>query len=343
MANLFKELTIKNVNFKNRIVMAPMCMYSSDETGKVKDFHFHHYATRAMGGVSMIIVEATAVEPRGVISQRDLGIWDDRHVEGLKGLANTIKEYGAVPAIQIGHAGRKAIYPGEIIAPSATAFDEKSKMPVEMTKEQIKEVVQAFKEGVRRAVEAGFEAIEIHGAHGYLISEFLSPLSNKRKDEYGESFENRARFLKEVLQTVREVYPKDKLLMLRVSAEDYIEEGNHADDIGELINLVSEYEVDLIDVSSGGVVSAPITPYPGYQVKYAESIKCVTGLMVMAGGVINNASMAEEVISSKRADLIFLGRTLIGDPFAPIKWGMKLGGEIKIPYQYERGFSKEQY
>lgn len=340
MANLFNELTIKNVKFKNRIVMAPMCMYSSDETGMVKDFHLHHYAARAMGGVSMIIVEATAVEPRGVISERDLGIWSDEHIKGLKRLANTIKECGAVPAIQIGHAGRKSVYPGEIIAPSAIAFEEKGKRPIEMTNEQIKEVVLAFKEGVRRAVEAGFEALEIHGAHGYLISEFLSPLSNNREDKYGDTFENRARFLKEVLQGVREIYPKDKLLMLRVSAEDYAEEGNHADDIGELITLVSEYEVDLIDVSSGGVVPTSITPYPGYQVKFAESIKCVTGIMVMAGGIINNASMAEEIISSKRADLVFLGRTLLSDPFAPIKWSRELGEEIKIPVQYERGLWK---
>ncbi len=337
MAKLFESIKIKDMELKNRIVMPPMCMYSTDDNGHANDWHYIHYATRAIGGTGLIIVEATAVEKRGRISNRDLGIWDDSHVEGLSKIVGLSKKYGAKIAIQLAHAGRKCEVETEnIIAPSPIAYNEKYKTPIEMTKEDIKTVIKAFKEGARRALSAGFDAIEIHAAHGYLINEFLSPLSNKRNDEYGGSLENRTRFLKEIIREVRKVWPENKPLIVRVSAEDYVEEGNHPEDLAEMINLVKEEGVDLIDVSSGAVVPAPIKAYPGYQVKFAEVIKDKTGLPVIAGGLISEPEMAEEIIANNRADLVFLGRELLRNPYWPLQAAKKLRHNIDWPVQYER-------
>lgn len=337
MAKLFESIKIKDMELKNRIVMPPMCMYSTDDNGHANDWHYIHYATRAIGGTGLIIVEATAVEKRGRISNRDLGIWDDSHVEGLSKIVGLSKKYGAKIAIQLAHAGRKCEVETEnIIAPSPIAYNEKYKTPIEMTKEDIKTVIKAFKEGARRALSAGFDAIEIHAAHGYLINEFLSPLSNKRNDEYGGSLENRTRFLKEIIREVRRVWPENKPLIVRVSAEDYVEEGNHPEDLAEMINLVKEEGVDLIDVSSGAVVPAPIKAYPGYQVKFAEVIKDKTGLPVIAGGLISEPEMAEEIIANNRADLVFLGRELLRNPYWPLQAAKKLRHNIDWPVQYER-------
>lgn len=337
MAKLFESIKIKDMELKNRIVMPPMCMYSTDDNGHANDWHYIHYATRAIGGTGLIIVEATAVEKRGRISNRDLGIWDDSHVEGLSKIVGLSKKYGAKIAIQLAHAGRKCEVETEnIIAPSPIAYNEKYKTPIEMTKEDIKTVIKAFKEGARRALSAGFDAIEIHAAHGYLINEFLSPLSNKRNDEYGGSLENRTRFLKEIIREVRKVWPENKPLIVRVSAEDYVEGGNHPEDLAEMINLVKEEGVDLIDVSSGAVVPAPIKAYPGYQVKFAEVIKDKTGLPVIAGGLISEPEMAEEIIANNRADLVFLGRELLRNPYWPLQAAKKLRHNIDWPVQYER-------
>lgn len=337
MAKLFESIKIKDMELKNRIVMPPMCMYSTDDNGHANDWHYIHYATRAIGGTGLIIVEATAVEKRGRISDRDLGIWDDSHVEGLSKIVGLSKKYGAKIAIQLAHAGRKCEVETEnIIAPSPIAYNEKYKTPIEMTKEDIKTVIKAFKEGARRALSAGFDAIEIHAAHGYLINEFLSPLSNKRNDEYGGSLENRTRFLKEIIREVRKVWPENKPLIVRVSAEDYVEGGNHPEDLAEMINLVKEEGVDLIDVSSGAVVPAPIKAYPGYQVKFAEVIKDKTGLPVIAGGLISEPEMAEELVANNRADLVFLGRELLRNPYWPLQAAKKLRHNIDWPVQYER-------
>lgn len=338
MSKLFSSFKIKNLEFKNRIVMAPMCMYTADKDAKAKEWHKIHYATRAMGGVGLIIQEATGVESRGRISDRDLGIWDDCHVDGLKEIVDVCKSYGTVMGIQLGHAGRKCeIKNEEIIAPSAIAFNEDYKTPREMTKEDIKVVVEAFKSAAARCVEIGYDIIEIHGAHGYLINEFLSPLTNKRTDEYGGSLENRARFLKEVIMVVREVWSEEKALILRVSAEDYIAEGNHPEDIAKIINMVKEFGVDIIDVSSGGVAPAPIHSYHGYQTKLAEIIKDKTDLPVMAGGLIVSAHMAEEVLQNNRADMIFLARVLLRNPYWPLQADGELDNEVTWPVQYERG------
>lgn len=337
MAKLFSEFIIKDMQLKNRIVMAPMCMNSADDNGHIQDFHYVHYITRAVGGAGLIILEATAVESRGRILDRDLGIWEDSHVEGLKKLVEAIKKYDIKIGIQLGHAGRKCLLKDEdIIAPSAIAFDSDSRTPKEMTKEDIKAVINDFKLGALRAKEAGFDMIEIHAAHGYLINEFMSPLTNKRKDEYGGNAENRARFLKEIIKAIREVWPKEKPLFVRVSAEDYNEDGNTSEDTAELINLVKAEGIDVIDVSSGAVVPAYIKAFPGYQVKFAETIRAMCDLPVIAGGLLTNASICEEIIQNERADLVFIGRELLRNPYWTMKAAEELRYDLEWPEQYSR-------
>ncbi|TWH83582.1 NADPH dehydrogenase NamA [Sedimentibacter saalensis] len=338
MSKLFASYIIKDLELKNRIIMAPMCMYSAGDDGKVTDWHVIHYASRAVGGVGLIIQEATAVESRGRISSRDLGIWDDSHIDGLKKIVEAVKSNGAKIGIQLGHSGRKCEAESEkIIAPSPIAFNEEYRVPAEMTKEDIKAVVAAFKAAAQRAKQAGYDVLEIHGAHGYLINEFLSPVTNKRTDEYGGSPENRARILKEIIRAVRDVWPKEKPLMMRVTAEDYVDGGNHPDDLAELINLVKEYGLDLIDVSSGGVVSVAPKAFQGYQVKFAEIIKEKTVLPVVAGGLVIDPNMAEEILQNNRADLIFIGRALLRNPYWPLQADYELSNETNWPVQYERG------
>ncbi|AND41341.1 NADPH dehydrogenase NamA [Cytobacillus oceanisediminis] len=334
---LFSPLTIKGITFKNRIVMAPMCMYSShNEDGMVENWHRTHYTSRAVGQVGLIILEATAVTPQGRISPQDLGIWNDDHIAGLKELTGLMKEHGALAGIQLAHAGRKATVEGEILAPSAIAFNEKMKTPKEMTKEEVSETVEAFKKGAERAKKAGFEVIEIHAAHGYLINEFLSPLSNKRSDEYGGSAENRYRFLREVIEAVKTVWGGP--LFVRVSAHDYHDEGLTAEDYAEMGKWMKEQGVDLIDVSSGAVVPARINSYPGYQVKFSETIKEGANIQTGAVGLITSGLQAEEILQNGRADLIFIARELLRDPYWPRTAAKELGAAIEPPKQYERGW-----
>lgn len=334
---LFSPYTIKNVTLKNRIVMSPMCMYSShNEDGMLQDWHYTHYVSRAVGQVGLIMVEATAVTPQGRISAQDLGIWSDEHVLGFKKLVKMIKEHGAKAAIQIAHAGRKATVDGDIVAPSAIAFNDRSKTPKELTINEIKETIEAFKNGARRAKEAGFDIIEIHGAHGYLINEFLSPLSNKREDEYGGSSENRYRFLREVIDAVREVW--EGPLFVRVSAHDYTDGGLTPADYVEYAKQMKQQGVDLIDVSSGAVVPAKIDAFPGYQVAFADQIRNEAAIPTGAVGLITKAVQAEEILKNNRADLIFIARELLRDPYWPRSAAQELGVSIESPKQYERGW-----
>jgi NADPH2 dehydrogenase len=336
-ATLFSPYTIKGITLKNRIVMAPMCMYSShNEDGQVENWHRTHYTSRAVGQVGLIIVEATAVTPQGRISPKDLGIWSDEHVAGLKELVDLMKEHGTKTAIQLAHAGRKAVLDGDIVAPSALSFNENMKTPLEMTKEDITETVDAFKRGAERALKAGFDIIEIHGAHGYLINEFLSPLSNKRTDEYGGSAENRYRFLREVIEAVKTVW--NGPLFVRVSANDYHHEGLTVDDYVIFSKWMKEQGVDLIDVSSGAVVPARISVYPGYQVKLSETIKNGAEIPTGAVGLITSGIQAEEILQNDRADLVFLARELLRDPYWPRTAAKELGVSIEGPKQYERGW-----
>lgn len=334
---LFQPYTIKNVELKNRIVMAPMCMYSShNEDGKIENWHRTHYTSRAVGGAGLIIQEATAVTPQGRISPQDLGIWSDDHLDGLTELVTLMKEQGAKTGIQLAHAGRKAVLEGDILAPSAIAFNDDMKTPVAMTIKQINETVTAFIHGAERARKAGFDVIEIHGAHGYLVNEFLSPLSNRREDEYGGSAENRYRFLKEIIDGVKTVW--DGPLFVRVSAKDYHEDGLDVDDYIIFSKWMKEQGVDLIDVSSGAVVPARIPVFPGYQVKPAERIKHEADIDTGAVGLITSGLQAEEILQNERADLILLGRELLRDPYWPRTAAKELGHEITPPVQYERGW-----
>ncbi len=334
---LFEPITFKDVTLKNRIVMSPMCMYSCEaEDGQVTNWHKTHYTSRAVGQVGLIVLEATAVHTQGRISMQDLGIWDESHVDGLCTLVEMIHEQDAKIGIQLAHAGRKAIVEGPTYSSSAIPFNDDMEVPNEMTIEQIEETVEDFRQAARRSKEAGIDVIELHGAHGYLINQFLSPLINKRTDRYGGSKENRFNFLKEIIKAVNTVW--DGPLFVRISANDYNDEGYSVEDYVEYAQWMKELGVDLIDCSSGGVEPAKIKPYPGYQVQYAEALKKEAGIATGAVGMITSPLHAEEILQNDRADLIFLARELLRDPYWPRRAAIELKTDIESPRQYERGW-----
>ncbi|MFD2615071.1 NADPH dehydrogenase NamA [Paenibacillus gansuensis] len=337
MSLLFEPYTIQGMTLKNRVVMAPMCMYScTDKDGKVMNWHKVHYTSRAVGQVGLLILEATAVTPQGRISEQDLGIWSDEHIAGLRELVGLVHEHDAKIGIQIAHAGRKSTVEGPIVAPSAIPFDDKYKTPEALTTAEIRKTVAAFAEGARRAAEAGFDCIELHGAHGYLINEFLSPLTNTREDEYGGSRENRYRFLEEIIDSVKKVW--NGPLFVRISANEYHPKGNDMADFIYYAKRMKEQGVDLIDCSSGGVVHAGIRAYPGYQVPLADEIRREAGIATGAVGMITSGLHAEEILSNGRADLVFLARELLRNPYWPRTAAKELGVEIEAPRQYTRGW-----
>ncbi|MCQ4638244.1 NADPH dehydrogenase NamA [Anaerovorax odorimutans] len=337
MSKLFQEFKLKNLTLKNRIVMPPMCMYCAGEDGMVTQWHVIHYGTRAVGGAGLLLVEATGVCPEGRISSEDLGLWNDDQIEGMKRLVEAVHDNGARIGIQLNHAGRKCTAEGmDIEAPSPIPFDDESATPREMTASDIDETVEQFRQAAARAEQAGFDLIEIHGAHGYLLSEFLSPLTNKRDDQYGGSAENRVRFLGRVVDAVKTVWPEEKPLQVRVSAEDYEEGGNRAEDLGEMLNLIKGKGIDIVNVSTGGVVSAAPKAVKGYQIPHGEVVKTMTGLPVIAGGLVTEAQEAEEIIASGKADLVYIGRELLRSPYWPLKAAGELGADIPWPKQYER-------
>lgn len=329
---------VKNLELRNRIVMPPMCMYSSDEKGEVKDFHRLHYGARALGGVGLVILEATAVIPSGRISSNDLGIWSDNHIKGLKSVVNEVRNYGAHIGIQLAHAGRKSDSNDPFtVAPSPIRSSDEYKLPRELSIDGIKEIVLAFKEAARRANEAGFDVIEIHGAHGYLIHEFLSPLSNKREDKYGGSLENRTRFLKEVILAVKEVWPEEKPIFLRVSADDYAQGGIDKKEMVKIINEV-KHNIDIVHVSSGGLIDVEFPIFPGYQITHSETIKNGCKIPTIAVGLISKYELIEEILSNNRADLVALGRALLRDPHFVLRMAYENNLKIGYPEQYKRGF-----
>lgn len=342
MDHLFSSFSLKKITLRNRIVMAPMCMYSADNDGIATDWHCFHYRTRAQGGTGLIIQEATAVESRGRISANDLGIWDDSQIQGLKNIVQGIVSEGSVPAIQLAHAGRKCCAPGEdVIAPSSINFDAEDPLyvtPREMSLADIESVIESFKNAAVRVRDAGYKVLELHGAHGYLISEFLSPLTNQRTDAYGGSPEKRAEFLRQVIRAVRSVWKEDNPLILRVSAVDYMEGGNQPEDLARMINLVKSEGVDLIHVSSGGVVpNVKIPAAPGFQIPPAKIIKAQTGLPVVGGGLITEAEHAEKIITYGDSDLVFMGRELLRNPYFPLLSAKAAGVELSYwPRQYDR-------
>lgn len=305
---------IRNIELKNRIVMPPMCMYQA-ENGFVQAFHLTHYATRAIGNVGMIIVEATAVSPEGRITDNDLGIWDDQFIPGLKHLTDEIHRYGSLAVIQLAHAGRKSQSSANPhIAPSAISFSEQYETPVQMELDEIQELKENFIKASQRAIAAGFDGIEIHGAHGYLIHEFLSPLSNHRTDEYGGNIENRARLLREIVLDVKGSLPENKLFMVRVSASDYDPEGINVQDVIEILRPIKD-KLDFVHVSSGGNASRPIELKPAYQVPFSKQIKESLNIPTIAVGLINDSKLVEDILNNGDADLIALGRELLRNPY----------------------------
>ena len=351
MPNLFSPLKIKAVQLKNRIATSPMCQYSSDD-GFASDWHLVHLGTRAVGGSALVITEAAAVSPEGRISPQDLGIWKDEHIDMLQRINRFIKQQDSVSGIQLAHAGRKASHSqpwtgGQqlatsqggwaTVAPSPLAFTDKEQPPAELSVQEIGKVVEDFKAATSRSREAGFSVVEIHAAHGYLIHEFLSPLSNRRTDDYGGSFENRTRLLLQIVAAVQEEWPEDYPLFVRISATDWTEGGWTIDDSVALTKLLQHQGVDLIDCSTGGNVSnASIPAAPNYQVPFAEIVKQKTGILTGAVGIIVTAPQAEEIITTGKADLVLLARELLRDPYFPLKAAGILGQQTTWPVQYER-------
>lgn len=340
MSKLFTSYQIKNLILKNRIVMSPMCMHSSmNEDGKVNDFHIHHYVSRSLGQVGLIFLESTSVDPQGRISVTDLGIWNDKHVSGLKEIVKAVHENDAKIGIQLAHAGRKAIVPGPIISASPISFPQEGmKVPQEMSAMDIQRIINDFKKGALRAKEAGFDVIELHGAHGYLIHQFLSPLSNKRTDEYGGVRENRYRFLRELIHEVKSVW--DGPLFVRISANEYHKDGNTIEDYIYYSKKMKEQGVDLIDVSSGAIIPNKVESYPGYQVPLAEQIKRASGIPTGAVGLILNGVQAEEILRNDRADLVFIARELLRNPFWPLQAARDLGTSIESARQYSMAWKE---
>jgi 2,4-dienoyl-CoA reductase-like NADH-dependent reductase (Old Yellow Enzyme family) len=350
MSKLFSPLTIKNVILKNRIAMAPMCQYSAKD-GFTNDWHLVHYGSRAAGGTGLLIVEATAVLPEGRITPGDLGIWSDEHIAGLSNIADFIKKQGSVAGIQLAHAGRKAscAVPREggkqidekhggwqTVAPSEIPFTSGDRTPESLDKEGISKVISAFKDAARRALSAGFNMIEIHSAHGYLLQEFLSPVSNRRTDEYGGSFENRILLLKQVIDAVKTVWPAENPLFVRISATEWTEGGWTPEESVRLASVLREMGVDLIDCSSGGNIENATIPFkPGYQVHLSEEVR-KTGVMTGAVGLITSPAQAESILQEGKADIILLGRELLRNPYFALNAARELEEDVSWPLQYLR-------
>ncbi|MFJ8082513.1 NADH:flavin oxidoreductase/NADH oxidase [Streptomyces sp. NPDC096205] len=355
MSALFEPYTLRELTIPNRVWMAPMCQYSAapdgPEAGAPHDWHFGHYAARAAGGTGLILTEATAVSPEGRISPYDLGLWNDTQTEAFRRITRFLVAQGTVPGIQLAHAGRKASTAqpwkgGEPVgadahgwtplAPSAVPFKEGHAVPEELTVEQIREIVGRFADAARRALAAGFEVVEVHGAHGYLVHEFLSPYSNRRTDAYGGSYENRTRFALEVVDAVRAVWPQDKPVFFRVSATDWLDEGGwSAEDTVRFARDLQAHGVDLLDVSTGGnVAGARIPTGPGYQVPFAARVKAETTLPVASVGLITDASQAEKILANAEADAVLLGRELLRNPYWARHAAQELGDEVRVPDQY---------
>ncbi|GEM01692.1 NADPH2 dehydrogenase [Halolactibacillus halophilus] len=333
MAKLFEPLTIKNITLKNRIVMSPMCMFSvKKEDGLVTPFHITHYESRAVGGTGLVMIEATAIEPRGRIQPTDLGIWSDEHIDGLHTLTDRIHAHGAHAAIQLGHAGNKAKTTDTPIAPSS-----EEPAITAMTPTMIDQLIDQFKVAAIRARKAGFDIIELHAAHGYLLNQFLSPLSNKRTDLYGGTKENRYRIVQQVIDAVKSVFHGP--IFVRISADEYHEDGNTAEDFIYFSQEMKDQGVDLIDVSTGGLVNAAINVFPGYQVSHAEMIKQGANILTGAVGMITEAKHAEEILNNNRADLIFIGRELLRNPYWPRAASEALDVNIDAPTAYKRGWT----
>jgi 2,4-dienoyl-CoA reductase-like NADH-dependent reductase (Old Yellow Enzyme family) len=351
MSLLFTSLKIKDITFKNRIAISPMCMYSASD-GYASDFHLAHLGARAIGGAGLIIQEATGVSPEGRITPGDLGLWDDAHIPKLKEIVKLIESFGSVPGIQIAHAGRKAscarpwdgghqlkpeVGGWQTFSSSNLPFNEGEQAPVALDQAGIRQVVAHFGQAARRAKEAGYQVLEIHAAHGYLIHQFLSPLSNNRTDEYGGSFENRTRLILEIVDEIKAHWPDHLPLFTRLSATDYIEDGWDVNQTVKLAAILKNKGVDLLDSSSGGMVPYAKIPFgPGYQVQFAERIRKEAGILTGAVGMITEPQQAEDIIANGQADLVLIGRQSLRNPNFPLHAAKALGVDIAWPNQYLR-------
>jgi len=352
--HLFAPLTVGGITFPHRIFVSPMCQYSSVD-GFATDWHLVHLGSRAIGGAALVMVEATAVLPEGRISPGDNGIWKDEHIAKLAQIVEFAHEHGARMGVQLAHAGRKASmsrpwetpehvvaapdggWPDDVVAPSAVAFSEKYPTPKALDTAGIRRVVEAYAAAATRADRAGFDVVEIHAAHGYLLHEFYSPLSNSRADEYGGSFENRVRALREVTDAVRAVWPKHKALFVRISATDWTDGGWDIAQSVELAKLLHTHGVDLLDVSSGGNVAAAKIPVgPGYQTEFAARIKRESGIVTGTVGMITGPVQADTIIRTGQADAVLLAREMLRDPYWPLHAAERLGQKISWPKQYLR-------
>ncbi len=350
--SLFTPLSLRSVTFRNRIGMSPMCQYSAVD-GKAGEWHLVHYGARAAGGVGLVLVEAAGVEARGRISAADVGIWEDGQVEPLARVARVVAGNGATPGIQLAHAGRKASVRApwdqggaprlpadggwKPVAPSPIPFADGHAAPDPLDEDGIALVVRAFAEAAGRAAEAGFQVVELHAAHGYLLHQFLSPLSNQRTDRYGGSFENRTRIVREVVEAVRRTWPDRLPLLLRVSCSEWVDGGWDLPQTVELARQVCSLGVDMVDCSSGGnVATARIPAGPGYQVPFAEAVRRDAGIATAAVGLITSPAQAETVIRSGQADLVLLARELLRDPSFPLRAARELGVDGPWPRQYLR-------
>lgn len=353
MARLFTPFRLREIELENSVVVSPMCEYSALD-GHPQPWHFVHLGSRAVGGAGLVFTEATAVEARGRISPADTGMYLDSHVESWRPIVEFIRGQHAVAGMQLAHSGRKGsttppwlggkkVAPAdggwEPVAPSAIPFDQDYPIPRELTAGEIREVPEAFRTAAQRAFAAGFETLEIHSAHGYLLHEFLSPLSNFRQDEFGGSFENRIRIVVQVAAAVREVWPARFPLFVRVSATDWKDGGWDLEQTIELSKRLKPLGVDLIDVSSGGVVPGVQIPVgPGYQVRFAEEIRKKAGIATGAVGLITEPQQADSILKAGQADLIIMARELLRDPYWPRRAAKALGEKIKPPVQYERAW-----
>lgn len=342
MKNLFTPYENKGLKLKNRIVLPPMCQYSVDKKdGIATDWHFVHYVSRAIGGVGLIIVEMTDVEPDGRISDYDLGLWCDEQIEPLKRIVDECHKYGTKLAIQIAHAGRKAEDAEVPVAPSAIPFDSNSKTPRELSTEEVKEMVEKFRMAIRRALKAGFDAIEIHGAHGYLIHQFHSPLTNKRNDEYGKDL---TKFGVDIIKAAKEEMPKDMPLIMRISAIEYVDGGYKIETGTEIAKAYKEAGVDILHISSGGEgpIGSSGTPgtHSGYQIPLAREIKEKLGIDVIAVGKLDEPELANAVIGNEDADLVAIGRAMLRNPYWTFDAAIKLNMKMQVPKQYGRGFTR---
>ena len=350
MSKLFSPFNIKNLTFKNRIAVSPMCQYSSID-GFANDWHMVHLGSRAAGGAGLVFTEATAVSPEGRISPNDLGLWKDDHIKELGRIVRFIHSQNTFAGIQLAHAGRKAScavprdggkqldenHGGwQTVAPSDIAFYPEDKAPDSLGIDGIDKVVSDFKAATVRALTAGFDIVEIHSAHGYLLHEFLSPLSNHRTDTYGGSFVNRIRLLQNVIEEVKSVWPKGNPLFVRISATDWTEGGWTLEDSVNLASVLRDMGIDLIDCSSGGnVLNARIPLVPGYQVHLSEAVK-KTGIFTGAVGMITNARQAESILLEEKADMVLLAREFLRSPYFPLVAAKELGDDVAWPLQYLR-------